>query len=273
MKRMIAMFSLGCVVAAMVLIVVEYVKQPSSSNVSAPQELALQENTEASAPTVPAESVTPADTTTNAPLAPSMAKEETVVIDLGTVDENATNESTTQSMPVAETAPQEPQKFAVANSDDKTRVVSLAPAKEQNASSAVVAEQKTTVQTFSKATAVKATTSKTTAMKQSSAKATGVFTMKSAGFRFDGTKAIFVVTADKPFTAKVFKLLSPERIVIDLSGKWLHAKEAKTPSNLLVQRVRLGINPNSVRYVLDAKKNIKTMRQNMNGNTFSLILE
>lgn len=69
-------------------------------------------------------------------------------------------------------------------------------------------------------------------------------------------EAVLEIKANGPVRCKTFKLISPDRLVVDLIGKW-KVPTPTVPSNTIIQRVRVGEAPERTRIVLDLKRPLK----------------
>ena len=75
--------------------------------------------------------------------------------------------------------------------------------------------------------------------------------LRAVELRFADRKMLLRVEADGPFPVKTFALSEPDRLVIDLPGKWKDMKAPTVPANKVVKNVRLGAQPTGPRLVLD----------------------
>ena len=75
--------------------------------------------------------------------------------------------------------------------------------------------------------------------------------LRAIELRFADRKMLLRVEADGPFPVKTFALSEPDRLVIDLPGKWKDMKAPTVPANKVVKNVRLGAQPTGPRLVLD----------------------
>lgn len=66
-------------------------------------------------------------------------------------------------------------------------------------------------------------------------------------------EAVLEIKASGPIRCKTFRLSSPERLVVDLIGKW-DVPIPTVPSNTIIQRVRVGDASERTRIVLDLKR-------------------
>ena len=81
------------------------------------------------------------------------------------------------------------------------------------------------------------------------------------------------IEADGGFSCKTFVLTGPDRLVIDLPGKWKGMQTPSVPSNQLVKKARVGEQPEGPRIVLDLSRPIKGHQVQRQGNTIEVILQ
>lgn len=70
-------------------------------------------------------------------------------------------------------------------------------------------------------------------------------------------EAVLEIKANGPIRCKTFRLTSPDRLVVDLIGKW-DVVAPTVPSNTIIQRVRIGEASEKTRIVLDLKRPLKS---------------
>lgn len=103
--------------------------------------------------------------------------------------------------------------------------------------------------------------------------ATGELTLKSIGVDFAGQQMKLRIEASGPFTAKVFALPNPERLVIDLPGKWQQMQNPTVPGNKIVTGARLGKQENGYRIVLDLAGPLKKHNVVREGNVVEVFVQ
>lgn len=82
-------------------------------------------------------------------------------------------------------------------------------------------------------------------------------TLSKIGLHFRGNDIYLRIEADSAFKEEVFTLPSPDRLVVDLVGKWKNVTAPVIPSNQLVTKARIGQQPNATRLVLDLSRGTK----------------
>lgn len=87
--------------------------------------------------------------------------------------------------------------------------------------------------------------------------AKGTYTLSKIGLHFRGNDIYLRIEADAGFKTKVFALSGPDRLVVDLVGKWNAVTAPHIPSNQLVTKARVGQQPNATRLVLDLSRATK----------------
>ncbi len=103
---------------------------------------------------------------------------------------------------------------------------------------------------------------------------TATHSLKDIGLHFSGNKILLRITADGDFPAKSFVLSDPERLVVDLPGKWSNMKAPAVPKNLVVKNVRLGNQAAGPRLVLDLAAPLKNRTVRRAGpGTVEILLE
>jgi hypothetical protein len=91
----------------------------------------------------------------------------------------------------------------------------------------------------------------------------------SAQFVMDGSLIKLVLKGNAPMVGHCFQLHDPERVVLDLAGKW-RIQIPRVPSNRLIQAVRLGQHENKTRLVFDLKNPGKSALVPVNRNALEL---
>lgn len=81
------------------------------------------------------------------------------------------------------------------------------------------------------------------------------------------------IEADGGFSCKTFVLTGPDRLVIDLPGKWKGVKAPAVPSNQLVKSARVGDQPAGPRVVLDLNRPIKGHQVQRLDNAIEVVLQ
>ena len=82
-------------------------------------------------------------------------------------------------------------------------------------------------------------------------------TLSIMALRFAGQGMVLKVQAEEAFTCKSFVLPSPDRLVIDLGGKWANMRAPMVPDNTLIKSARTGRQENAARLVLDLARPLK----------------
>ena len=90
---------------------------------------------------------------------------------------------------------------------------------------------------------------------------------------FAGQQMKLRIEASGPFAAKVFALPNPERLVIDLPGKWEQMKNPTVPANKIVTGARLGKQENGYRVVLDLAGPVKKHNVVREGNVVEVFVQ
>ncbi len=78
--------------------------------------------------------------------------------------------------------------------------------------------------------------------------------LRNISLHFAGQGMRLRIEADSPFQIKTFALNDPERLVVDLAGKWEEVRAPNVPSNNMISGVRVGKQDAGPRIVLDLKK-------------------
>lgn len=81
------------------------------------------------------------------------------------------------------------------------------------------------------------------------------------------------IESDGGFSCKTFVLTGPDRLVIDLPGKWKGVKAPSVPSNQLVKNARVGDQPTGPRVVLDLARPIKGHQVQRLNNAIEVVLQ
>lgn len=81
------------------------------------------------------------------------------------------------------------------------------------------------------------------------------------------------IEADGGFSCKTFVLSGPDRLVIDLPGKWKGVQAPSVPSNQLVKKARVGEQPTGPRVVLDLTRPIKGHQVQRLNNAIEVVLQ
>lgn len=150
--------------------------------------------------------------------------------------------STTEKQPVSQKPAEE--KTATSKSPE------VKPADSTLASSSTSPSDQTNAQAPS-LKPLEAKEQKTTATAQTPA---GEHTLSKIGLHFRGNDIYLRIEATTPFKTKVFALTQPDRLVVDLVGKWHKVTPPTIPSNQLVTKARIGNQPNATRLVLDLSR-------------------
>jgi outer membrane biosynthesis protein TonB len=111
-----------------------------------------------------------------------------------------------------------------------------------------------------------------TPQRDDAASGTAAHTMKSIGLHFEGSNIKLRIVADNAFSCNSFVLTGPDRLVVDLPGKWSDVKVPSIPSNSLVKSVRVGRQPSGPRLVLDLARAIKGHRVQRANNVVEVLL-
>lgn len=79
-------------------------------------------------------------------------------------------------------------------------------------------------------------------------------TLRNIGLYTKNNGVALRIEADGPFSYKTFALPTPERYVVDLTGKWSGMRAPKVPANMLVKSARVGSQSGGPRLVLDLQR-------------------
>ncbi len=85
----------------------------------------------------------------------------------------------------------------------------------------------------------------------------GSLAIRSMSLHFMDKGMVLRIKAESPLQVKAFALGSPDRMVVDVPGKWNNFKAPSVPSNNLVSGARVGRQGNADRLVLDLKGPLK----------------
>ncbi len=85
----------------------------------------------------------------------------------------------------------------------------------------------------------------------------GSLAIRDISLQFSGKGMVLRIVAESALTVKTFTLPSPDRLVVDVPGKWKNFSGPSIPSNNLVSGSRVGRNGNVDRLVLDLKTPLK----------------
>ena len=88
--------------------------------------------------------------------------------------------------------------------------------------------------------------------KSSLAPAEGKQVITSAVLTMDGELVTLRLQGNAPLTGKAFTLTGPERVVLDLDGRWT-VEAPRVPSNRMVRALRVGNQENTTRLVFDMR--------------------
>ncbi len=91
----------------------------------------------------------------------------------------------------------------------------------------------------------------------------------SANFVLDGSLIKLVLRGNAPMVGHFFQLHEPERVVLDIAGRW-RIQIPKVPSNRLIQSVRVGRHEDKTRLVFDMKNEGKPALVPLNRNALEL---
>lgn len=86
---------------------------------------------------------------------------------------------------------------------------------------------------------------------------TGEHEIKEIGVHFAGQQMKLRIVASNGFPCKTFVLPAPDRLVVDLPGKWKGVKAPNVPANKIVKGVRIGKQDAGPRLVLDLERPLK----------------
>ncbi len=75
--------------------------------------------------------------------------------------------------------------------------------------------------------------------------------IESIRISFSGQKMLLRIVGNAPLKARYFVLDNPDRLVVDLPGKWKNISAPSVPSNRIIKGARLGRHGDSERLVLD----------------------
>ena len=126
----------------------------------------------------------------------------------------------------------------------------------------------------SKAEPAKTEQPKTTPVREENLSLTAAHALRAIELRFSDRKMILRIEADGAFPIKSFFLPDPDRLVLDLPGKWTGMKAPTVPQNKIVKAARLGNQTTGPRLVLDLNGPLKNRSvQRINAGTVEITLE
>jgi hypothetical protein len=102
---------------------------------------------------------------------------------------------------------------------------------------------------------------------------TAVHKLKNITMQFAGNNLKLRIVADNAFPCKSFVLTGPDRLVIDLPGKWSGMTLPRVPQNSLVKNARLGRQPAGPRLVLDLARALKGHTVQRSANVVEVLLQ
>lgn len=108
--------------------------------------------------------------------------------------------------------------------------------------------------------------------KQTELSSKGTHVLKNIGLHFAGQNMRLRIEADSAFPSKVFTLTSPDRLVIDLPGVWKGLRGPVVPQNQIVKNVRVGLQKDSARIVLDLSGPPKSHSVDRSGNVVEVLV-
>lgn len=108
--------------------------------------------------------------------------------------------------------------------------------------------------------------------KQTAPSSKGTHVLKNIGVHFAGQNMRLRIEADNAFPSKVFVLTSPDRLVIDLPGVWKGLRGPVVPQNRIIKNVRIGLQKDSARIVLDLSGPLKSHSVDRSGNVLEILV-
>ncbi len=115
-------------------------------------------------------------------------------------------------------------------------------------------------------------TAKPTEAQASTVKADGVVTLEGMELVFVDNKLRLKISAAAHFEVRIFELIAPDRVVIDLLGDWKNIKAPLVPTNPIAKSARIGKQPKGYRLVLDLVSPLKKRELIRGDNSLELIM-
>ena len=101
----------------------------------------------------------------------------------------------------------------------------------------------------------------------------GVLQLRNIKLTPKGQNIHLRIEADGSFPCKTFVLTGPDRLVIDLPGKWKGVHAPSVPANQLVNKIRAGEQAAGPRVVLDLARPLKGHQVQRQGNAVEIVLQ